>query len=397
MSAISVVMGLLLLAYLESFVFGGKGALATSSNVGWMALGFVLGPFALNVVGESLVIAVTPITTIAAGWVAFAVGARVFGASGPRAGVAGHAEVRGLGTSVVVAALAFALAWAMFPYLAVGRVPEDRHVLALLVAAIASGTDRESAAAGKSPRSFVKLSRVARGSVLVPVALAFAASVAQGGSPLRSLPVPLALALGGALVLGPLLGGLGAVLLGEAPGPRELWGTLLGISALAVGLSDRFGVSVVAVLFALGATLATVTRHREELVRAVAPTERAMLLPLLVVIGVRIDVSEGLVLVGLAAGLGALRVAAHAGLLSGLWGAKTRYVSGISSLSATPLVVLIAAAAAPVATDGPRDVLLPCAFVLAVLGEVASPLALRAVHRASPDLAAPVADDEVPS
>lgn len=397
MSAISVVMGLLLLAYLESFVFGGKGALATSSNVGWMALGFVLGPFALNVVGESLVLAVTPITTIAAGWVALAVGARVFGASEPRVGGAVHAELRGLATSVVVAALAFALAWAVFPYLAVGRVPEDRHVLALLVAAIASGADRESAAAGKSPRSFVTLSRVARGSVLVPIALAFAASVAQGGSPLRSLPVPHALALGGALVLGPLLGGLGAVLLGEAPGPRELWGTLLGISALAVGLSDRFGVSVVAVLFALGATLAKVTRHRKELVRAVAPTERAMLLPLLVVIGVRIDVSEGLVLVGLAAGLGALRVAAHAGLLSGLWGAKTRNVSGVSALSTTPLVVLVAASAAPVATDGPRDILLPCAFVLAVLGEVASPLALRAVHKLEPDLAATATDEEVPS
>jgi Kef-type K+ transport system membrane component KefB len=231
----------------------------------------------------------------------------------------------------------------------------------------------------------------------VPVALAFAASVAQGGSPLRSLPVPHALALGGALVLGPLLGGLGAVLLGEAPGPRELWGTLLGISALAVGLSDRFGVSVVAVLFALGATLARVTRHREELVHAVAPTERALLLPLLVVIGVRIDVAQGLVLGALAAGLGALRVAAHAGLLSGLWGAKTRYVSGISSLSTTPLVVLIAAAAAPVATDGTRDVLLPCAFVLAVLGEVASPLALRAVHRLEPGLAAPVTEEDVPS
>jgi hypothetical protein len=397
MSAISVVMGLLLLAYLESFVFGGKGALATSSNVGWMALGFVLGPFALNVVGESLVVAVTPITTIAAGWVAFAIGARVFGARERPVPGAIRVVLTGLGTSLVVAALAFAFAWAAFPTLSSSFAPKDRHVFALLVAALASGADREGALSGRPPQSFKRLSLLARGAVLVPVALAFGASLAEDRSPLRALPVPHAVAIGGAVVLGPLLGGLGAVLLGESPGPRELWGTLLGISALAVGLSDRFGVSVVAVLFALGATLARVTRHREELLRAVAPTERALLLPLLVVIGVRIDVAQGLVLGAIAAGLGALRVAAHAGLLSGLWGPKTRYLSGISALSTTPLVVLVAAAAAPVSSDGPRDVLLPCAFVLAVLGEVVSPLALRAVHKLEPRLATPEPDDEVPS
>ena len=145
MSALPLVMGLLLLAYLGTFVVGGKESFAASSNVGWIVLGLVLGPYALNVIGETLLDAVTPVLTIAAGWVAFATGVRTFGVvtSAPWRG-AGLGIAAGMLTALVAGGITWLGAPVFFPSFA--SEPGPRIAFALTAAAIVSGSGRVGAA-----------------------------------------------------------------------------------------------------------------------------------------------------------------------------------------------------------------------------------------------------------
>lgn len=386
MNALEVMMGLLLLAYLGSFVVGGKGSIATTSNVGWIALGVVLGPYALNVLGETLLEAVTPVVTIAAGWVAFATGVRVLGGADPRARREG---ALGLATGLVTAGVAGVVAWFCLPML--GEVdPPLRLTLSITAAAITAGSDRDTSQGAKTPRTVVALAHVARGELVVAVLLAQVAVAFAPHSPLLVLPLPFALSFVLALVSGPLLGAITVPLLGSELRLRESWGALLGMCALAVGLSIRFGVSVVWVLFSLGATLVRLSPHRAEVRALVAPTERSLLLPLLVVVGARLDLGARLVVLEAAAAIVVVRTVVHATLLAGLFrDRKSAAFSGLASLPVTPLALVVAAAASVRFREGPGAVLAPVAVALAVLGEVVSPLALRALHRRVPALGAP--------
>lgn len=386
MNALEVMMGLLLLAYLGSFVVGGKGSIATTSNVGWIALGVVLGPYALNVLGETLLEAVTPVVTIAAGWVAFATGVRVLGGADFRARREG---ALGLATGLVTAALAGGVAWLFLPL--IGPLePSSRVVLALTAAAITAGSDRDTSLGAKTPRTVVALAHVARAELVVAVLLAQVAVAFAARSPLRAIPLPFALSFTLALVSGPLLGAITVPLLGSELRLREGWGALLGMCALAVGLSIRFGVSVVWVLFSLGATLVRLSPHREEVRALVAPTERSLLLPLLVVVGARLDLGARLVVLEAALAIVVLRTLVHGTMLAGLFrDRKSAAFSGLASLPITPLSLVVAAAVSVRFREGPAALLSPVAVALAVLGEVVSPLALRAVHRRAPSLAEP--------
>jgi len=385
-------MGLLLLAYLGSFVIGGKGSIATSSNVGWIALGVVLGPFALNVVGETLLEALTPVVTVGAGWVAFATGVRVAGGAYRGAGAARDARARregalGLAVGLVTAGLVGALAWVSLPLLG-GVEPELRATLSVTAAAIASGSDRDLPP--KAPRSWTALAHVARAEMLVPVLLSQVAAALSPRTPLSGLPFPFVVSFALSLVLGPLLGAITVPLLGSELRLREGWGALLGMCALAVGLSIRFGVSVVWMLFSLGVTLARLSRHREEIRALVAPTERSLLLPLLVVVGARLDLGARLLVLEAALAIVALRGVVRVVGLGALFPAKKSFAfAGLSGLAVTPLSLVVAAAASVRFREGPGAVLAPVAVALAILGEVASPLALRALHRVAPRLGEP--------
>lgn len=385
MNALEVAMGLLLLAYLASFVVGGKGSIATSSNVGWIALGVVLGPFALNVVGETLLEGLTPVVTIGAGWVSFATGVRVGAGFDARAR---RESALGLATGLVTAALAGALAWYGLPLLGAFD-PALRGTLSLTAAAIASGSDRDVGVASSAPRTVVALAHVARSELVVTVVLAQAAVAVSPHSPLFALPFPAIVSLVFGVALGPLLGAITVPLLGTELRLREGWGALLGMCALAVGLSIRFGLSVVWVLFALGATLARLSRHREEVLALVAPTERSLLVPLLVVVGARLDLGAKLLVAEAALAFVIVRVVVRSALLGGLFrDKKVGNIAGLSALGVTPLSLVVAVAASVRFREGPGASLAPIAVALAILGEVAAPLALRAVHRRAPALAA---------
>lgn len=384
MSSLPLVMGLLLLAYLGSFVALGKGSFATSSNVGWIVLGFVLGPYVLNVVGETLLEAATPVVTIASGWGAFATGVRVFGLED--AGT-WRTSALGVATGTLTALVASTLVWfvlpLLFPAFAVDSGP--RFAVSVTAGAIASGSGRDlGATRPDAPASEKLLARIARAEVVVPVlcsqvALAFVAKPSLG-----VLPLPFVVSFSLTLVLGPLLGALTVPLFGREFGLREGWGALFGMCALAVGLSVRFGASVVWVLFSLGATLVRFSHHRDDIRAIVAPTERSLLLPLLVVVGAKLDLGTPIVLVEAVLAFVLVRVVVRIALLSPVWGnARARALGGLAALPVAPLTLVIALSANTRFPHGAGALLAPLAVVLAAVGELVAPLALRTLQKGS--------------
>ena len=348
-----------------------------------VVLGFVLGPYVLNIVGETLLEAASPVVTIAAGWVAFASGVRVFGLED--AGT-WRTSALGVATGTVTAVAASALVWFVLPLLWPAFLADSgpRLAVSITAGAIASGSGRDlGATRSDAPAAEKLLARIARAEVVVPVlcshvALAFVAKPSLG-----VLPLPVVVSFSLTLVLGPLLGSLTVPLFGREFGLREGWGALFGMCALAVGLSVRFGASVVWVLFSLGATLVRFSRHRDDIRAIVAPTERSLLLPLLVVVGAKLDFGTPVVLIEAALAFVIVRVVVRIALLSPVWGnARARALGGLSALPVTPLTLVIALSATTRFPHGAGVLLAPLAVVLAALGELVAPLALRTLQKA---------------
>src|ERR1700757_3002108 len=69
-------MGLLVLSYLGSFLVTGRTVRGAGlpSGVEYVALGFVLGPQVLDMVGADMLASFEPVVQVALGWLAFAVG-----------------------------------------------------------------------------------------------------------------------------------------------------------------------------------------------------------------------------------------------------------------------------------------------------------------------------------
>lgn len=386
MNPLWLVMGFLLLAYLGSFVVSRRGVLGVRSNVGWIVVGFVLGPSVLAVIGTTLLEAIDPVVTVATGWVAFVAGTRV-GRLPPHPSVRTTASSRArdvLVFGVVAGALVCGVAYLAIPWVFPAISADVRLPAALACGAVASGSSSELPLAvrhrltGTEGPVGVRLTDLGDIEVVVPLVAVQAVVVlcSRDGSTLVAV---------GSLVLGPLLGAMTVPLLGteEDFRLREGWGALLGVAALAVGLSVRAGLFVPWVLFSLGATLVRVSRHYADVQTIVAPTERSLLLPLLVLVGVRLDVSAGwillpFVLVALVVRLGTRVLAA--GVFPSGSGARATLV-GLASTSQSPLVVIAALSLATTplaARTAFTTVTLPLAVAVVLVGEAIGPLAFRA-------------------
>src|SRR5215472_7157327 len=76
MNAVLLLVGLLVLSYLGSFLVTGRTVRGAGlpSGVEYVALGFVLGPRVLDLVGGDMLASFEPVVQVALGWLAFAVG-----------------------------------------------------------------------------------------------------------------------------------------------------------------------------------------------------------------------------------------------------------------------------------------------------------------------------------
>ena len=92
------------------------------------------------------------------------------------------------------------------------------------------------------------------------------------------------------LGLGIVLGLTATLLLGREFRRDESWGILLGTSLLGTGAAARLNLSPISTTFAMGLTLAIVSRHRLDIKAMVTPTEKPVLLPVVLLAGASVNV-----------------------------------------------------------------------------------------------------------
>ena len=291
MSAITLLMALLLLAYVGSFVVKtGGGRFGLASGVEFLALGFVLGPHVLGLLEPTSFDAVEPLSEVAIGWLALVVGLD-YGFVGERR-VPWKRLVLGVVSTLLVGATVAAAAYVALTALT-PMAKLDAVILAGGIGTVSSQTTRSavrftlSRLRGEGPLSDL-FADVSDGEDIAPViATALLFTLNPAGLGIHNVG---AVAWTGITVaLGLLLGGAATLLLGREFRLDETWGVLLGTGIAAVGLAVRTGLSPLATMFAMGMTIAVASRHRADIALTVRPTEHAISLPVLLIAGSRLD------------------------------------------------------------------------------------------------------------
>lgn len=386
MNAILILMGLLVLSYLGSFLVTGRSVrgVGLPSGVEYAALGFVLGPHALGLVGADNLASFEPVVQVALGWLAFAVGLD-FGYAGDRRVRVASLTLGSLGSILTAAAVA-AAAWFTMDRLGVGGSATDRILIAGGAGAACSETTRHAIRwvvdrhDAKGPLAD-RINEIAHTDDLFPmigVAVLFALDPTRNvalAAPLRDWP---AITVG----LGLLLGGGAAMLLRSEMPIEDTWGVLFGVSLIAIGTATRLAISTLTVTFFMGMTVSMLTRHGAELRAMVGPTERPVLLPALVLAGARLDFRAMPALPWIAAAAIGGRIVAKVatGWLLAASSPPARKAGafvGLSLLSSGALAMCIGLAFA-LRFPGPvGDTVLVIATLSATVGEFVGPLRLR--------------------
>jgi hypothetical protein len=291
MSGIEVLLGLLVVAYIGSMLVGGRTirGFGLPSGAEYLVLGVVVGPHVLGVLPRSTVRGLEPILLCAAAWLALVAGLGYL-LVGNRRVKLGRALIGVLTAALVAGGVAGAL------WLALGELGtlagHQRLELSLGAGFVGCETTRHTVRwvaerHGASGRLSDWLADMARASALVPVLGLGVLFALMPDSPLSTFTVPARVGAGAGL--GVLLGLVAVVLLGREFRRDESWGILLGTSLLAAGIAARLGLAAVATLFIMGLTIAIVSPHRLDIKLMVQPTEKPVLLPVVLVAGACVD------------------------------------------------------------------------------------------------------------
>lgn len=397
MTAIWYLMGLLLLAYMGSFLFGGHAirGFGLPSSAEYVVLGFLLGPM-LGLIEREQLASFDMLTGVAIGWVALVIGLDYGFVDGKR--------VR-LRSALLSASFSLITGGALFGvlYLVFARVlpfsQSERLLLAGGVAVACSETTRHAVRwvmqrhGAQGPLSRL-LAEMADSDDLL-VILATAALFALHPPAQTHFQVSALGWIGISLGLGVLMGGVTAVLLGRDFRLDESWGVLLGTSMLAIGVTAKLGLSPLSTMFVMGASISFLSRHRTEVTEMTAPTERAVLLPTLLLAGARIDLGATPLLLAIVACAVGTRIAAQ--LLCGLGlrllpeARKTKPWAGLALLPTGGLAMCTGLAFA-LRFPGPiGDSVLAAAAAVTVFGEFVGPTSLSALLRDAGEIGAGVA------
>ena len=407
MSSLLLLMGLLLVAYLGSFLLGGErsvGGVGLPSSVEWVVLGVVVGPQALGVVSGSLIDAVQSVVTVGLAWLMLTAGVQYAATS--RGRVRFVRFLVALPWAGLTAASVFGAIWYALPRVAPDLVPH-RLVLSLALACVSSETTRHAMRwvrerHGASGPLIDLLEEIACAEDIVPIGILVALFAIAARSKIPMLgPAGVASVT---VSLGVVLGVLTALLLGREFRLRESWGTVLGISLLGIGVSATAGLAYVVVSFLIGAVLVLVSRHAGDIRDMLAPTERGALLPILIVCGVRVDphqVVRTLSIFGVVLGARVVSKLVLARVLVA-FDADARRAGGMlgfGMLSSGSLTMCLGLVCAATFQGVVGDTVLAVAAALCVAGELVGPPALRASLRRAGELRpepakTPVAQEE---
>ena len=188
------------------------------------------------------------------------------------------------------------------------------------------------------------------------------------------------------LLLGAVLGGMAAALLGRTFRIAEAWAVMLGMAMLTIGTASRLGLAAVASMFVMGAAISLFSPHRRDITAMIAPTERPVILPALLLAGASIDFSASRWLPVVLAAAILARVAVKVlvgfvmlGVAPRARRAGPRLGLALSSAGALSMSIgLTFALRFPGAVGG---AVLAAAAVATVVGEILGPASLRACLR----------------
>jgi Kef-type K+ transport system membrane component KefB len=401
-NAILLLMGLLVLSYLGSFLVGGRTVRGAGlpSGVEYVALGFVLGPQALDLVGGDMLASFEPVVQVALGWLAFAVGLD-FAYAGHRRARVGSIALATFSVVLTGSAVA-AVTWVAVRRFHVGTTPLEQILLAGGIGVACSETTRHAVRwvlerhAARGPLA-ERLNEIANTEDLLPllgVAVLFAlvpATQVHTRIPLLDWP---AITVG----LGLLLGAGAALLVRSELKLDETWAILFGVSLIAIGTTARLGLSTLTASFFAGLAVSMLSRHGKELRAMVAPTERPVLLPALLLAGAHLDFHAAPKLLWIAALAIATRFVAKVvfGWVLAATSKSARKAGslvGLSLMSSGALAISIGLAFALRFPGVVGDTVLVVAALSATVGEFVGPVRLRnALQRAGEiDTAVPAA------
>jgi Kef-type K+ transport system membrane component KefB len=286
-------MGLLVLSYLGSFLVGGRTVRGAGlpSGIEYVALGFVLGPQALDLVGGDMLAAFEPVVQVALGWLAFAVGLD-FGYAGDGRARAGNVVLATFGALITGGAVAGAT-WLVVRRFHVGANVTEQILLAGGVGVACSETTRQAVRwvvdrhGARGPLS-EQLNEIAHTDDLLPL---LAIAVLFALSPATHIPMRMPLLEWPAITvgLGLLLGAGAALLVRSELKLDETWAVLFGVSLIAIGTTARLGLSTLTASFFAGLAVSLLSKHGKDLRAMVAPTERPVLLPALLLAGAHLS------------------------------------------------------------------------------------------------------------
>jgi hypothetical protein len=380
-------MGLLVLSYIGTILVGSGKVRGLPSGIEFIGLGFVVGPTVLGLVDRPLIAGFGPIIDAALGWHAFIIGLDFGRVEGRRV------VVREMALGTVGALLTGLLvAVAVWKVRASGALPgigvADGVVLAAGAGAVCAETAGQTVEwvqgrwGAEGPVSQF-LRHISAADDLVPL-VAAGAIFSLVPHPALTISPPAWGLFAASVALGVLLGLVNSMLLRGVDGDAA-WGALIGTLLLVVGAAARLGLCTIFVTFVTGITLAATSPSRQALREMVGRTENAIVYPMLLLAGARIDLrpllESGVLmtvlpLALLTRGIGKLwtgaliRTVAPAARPAGL-GLGTALLSS-SPLSASCGLVLALRFPGPVG-----DTLLVCAVGSAILGELISTLALK--------------------
>jgi hypothetical protein len=408
-NAILILVGLLVLSYLGSFLVGGRSVrgIGLPSGVEYVALGFVLGPHALGLVGGDNLAAFEPVVQVALGWLAFVIGLD-FGFVGEKRVRVGSLVLGSLSALLAGGAAASAV-WFTMDRLGIGGSMTERILLAGGAGAACSQTTRHAIRwivdrhDGRGPLAdrINELAHTDDFLPLVAVSILFALEPARDVAmkvPLRDWP---AITIG----LGLLMGAGAALLLRIEMPIEDTWAVLFGVSLIAIGTATRLAISTLTVCFFMGIAVSVLTAHRDELRGMVGPTERPVLLPALVLAGARIDFRASPALPWLAAADITGRIVAKivTGWLLAAGSRPARKAGplvGLSLMSAGALAMCIGLAFALRFPGVVGDSVLVISALAATVGEFVGPIRLRRALLAAGEIvetkAPPTTDGQPP-
>ena len=402
MNPLLLLMGLLFLAYVGSFLVGGHSirGVGLPSGAEYLVLGFVLGPTVAGLVERSMLETFDPIADVAVGWMALLIGFG-FGIEGGKPARVGSV-VGGTLVALVTGGAIFGVLWFV-----TGAVSPLRGVDRLLVvggvAAACSETTRQAVRwvgerhAASGPLSRL-LGELTQSDDLVPI---LATAVLFAFSTPAHLPWsidPWAWT-GVTLGFGVVLGAIAALLLGREFRRNECWGLLLGLAVMGIGITVRLGLSSVGTMFVMGATTSLLSRHRSALREMVAPTERTVLHPALLLAGAHVDPKATGALAFILLFTVAARMTAKAicGVGLGVFSKAARSagpVLGLGLLSSGALSMTLGLSFA-LRFPGPvGDTVLATAAALTILGELVGPWGLRSALRQAGEISGGAAPTE---